>query len=124
MGKYGDIQRYEPPRESLIGMIAISVLTLIEFVLVGFFIWGISSGATSEAANIFLGGILAFIFIDLAFMLMVYKMEFLPDVLVLKKRRKKYEDIWTAEEDVDGSSLRDRLEEEFKKSSSPFERKT
>lgn len=125
MAKYGDIQRYEPPRESLAGMVLISVLVLIEFVLVGIFVWGVASGGvTDTASNIFLGGVLGFIFIDLAFILMVYKIEFLPDMLVIKKRRKKYEDIWVAEEDVEGESLRDRLEDEFRKSASPCERKT
>lgn len=125
MAKYGDIQRYEPPRESLAGTIIILVLTLIEFVLIGIFLLGVlGGGITDTASNIFLGAVLGFIFIDLAFILMVYKIEFLPDMLVIKKRRKKYEDIWVAEDDVDGESLRDRLEDEFRKSASPFERKT
>lgn len=125
MAKYGDIQRYEPPRESLLGAIIIVVLTVIEFVLIGIFLLGVlGGGVTDTASNMFLGGVLGFIFIDLAFILMVYKIEFLPDMLVIKKRRKKYEDIWVAEEDVDGESLRDRLGDEFRKSASPFERKT
>lgn len=125
MAKYGDIQRYEPPRESLLGAILIVVLTVIEFVLIGIFVLGVlGGGITDTASNMFLGGVLGFIFIDLAFILMVYKIEFLPDMLVIKKRRKKYEDIWVAEGDVDGESLRDRLGDEFRKSASPFERKT
>ncbi|MDY7083421.1 MAG: hypothetical protein SXQ77_13710 [Halobacteria archaeon] len=123
MGKYGDIQRYDPPNESLVGVVAILVLTLIELILVGIFILGVTGGGvTNTASNMFLGGVLAFIFIDLAFILMIYKIEFLPDMLVIKKRRKKYEDIWVAEDDVDGVSLRDQLEEQFRKSTSPFER--
>ena len=125
MGTYGDIQRYEPPRESLVGTIAITVLTLIELLLVGIFVWGIlQGGVTSTASNMFLGAVLGFIFIDMAFILMIYKIEFLPDMLVIKKRRKKYEDIWVAEEDVDGHSLRDQLQDQFKQSASPWERKT
>lgn len=125
MGKYGDIQRYEPPRESITGMVAITFLVLIEFMLVGVFIWGVATGSvTNMSSNVVLGTILAFIFYDLAFILMIYKIEFLPDMLVIKKRRKKYEDIWITEEDVDGDSLRERLEEQFKKSASPYERKT
>lgn len=125
MAKYGEIRRYEPPRESTVGVIAITVFTIIELLLVGIFIWGvvISGGVTDMASNVFLGAVLGFIFIDLSFILMVYKMEFLPDVLVVKKRRKKHEDVWIAEEDVEGHSLREKLEEDFRKSASPFERK-
>ncbi|MDY6765153.1 MAG: hypothetical protein SV377_05630 [Halobacteria archaeon] len=125
MGKYGDIRRYDPPRESVVGLVAITVLTLIELLLLVVFVWGVATGnVTNTASNMFLGGVLGFIFIDLAFILMIYKVEFLPDMLVIKKRRKKYEDIWVAEEDVDGHSLRERLEDEFRKSASPYERKT
>lgn len=124
MAKYGEIRRYEPPRESLAGLIAITVFTIIEFILVVIFLMGLLSGnVTDMASNVFLGAVLGFIFIDLALILMVYKMEFLPDVLVVKKRRKKPEDIWIAEEDVEGESMREKFEQDLKKSSSPFERK-
>jgi hypothetical protein len=50
----------------------------------------------------YLGTILAIIFVDLAFILLLYRKEFLPDVMIVKKRRRKWEDLYIREEDVDG----------------------
>jgi len=41
--------------------------------------------------------LLALIFIDLAFILLLYRKEFLPDVVVVKKRRRKWEDLYIRE---------------------------
>ena len=77
---YGDIHRYEPARESIVAAIAIVVLTFIEVVFVGLFTYGLVSGwGLTEYGNMYLGGLLAAIFIDLAFILMLYRKEFLPD---------------------------------------------
>ncbi|MFB6083899.1 MAG: hypothetical protein ABEJ94_06620 [Halorientalis sp.] len=103
---YGDIHRYEPPRESTAAALAIVLLTIIEIVFVGLFTYGLISGwGLSEPGNMYLGGILTVIFIDLAFILMLYRKEFLPDVMIVKKRRRKWEDLYVREEDVDGTSL-------------------
>ncbi|MFB6220434.1 MAG: hypothetical protein ABEH90_03260 [Halolamina sp.] len=100
---YGDIHRYEPARESTAAAIAIVLLTLLEVVFVFMFAWGLVSGwAIDPVGNMFLGGLLAAVFIDLAFILMLYRKEFLPDVMVVKKRRRKWEDLYIREEDVDG----------------------
>ena len=42
-------------------------------------------------------------FINLAFILLLYRKEFLPDVMIVKKRRRKWEDLYLREEDVDGT---------------------
>jgi hypothetical protein len=103
---YGDIHRYEPARESTAAAIAIVLLTLLEVVFVFTFAWGLVSGwAIDPVGNMFLGGILAAVFIDLAFILLLYRKEFLPDVMVVKKRRRKWEDLYVREEDVDGNQL-------------------
>ncbi|MFA9517660.1 hypothetical protein ACERIT_10660 [Halopenitus sp. H-Gu1] len=105
---YGDIHRYEPARESTPAAIAIVLLTIIEVVFVFLFVYGLMFGwATTEFGNMFLGGLLALVFIDLAFVLALYRKEFLPDVMVVKKRRRKWEDLYVREEDVEGESFAD-----------------
>ncbi|SEO90302.1 hypothetical protein SAMN05216388_102266 [Halorientalis persicus] len=101
---YGDIHRYEPPRESTAAALAIVLLTVVEIIFVGLFTYGLIGGwGLSEVGNMFLGGILAVIFIDLAFILLLYRKEFLPDVMIVKKRRRKWEDLYVREDDVDGT---------------------
>jgi hypothetical protein len=103
---YGDIHRYEPARESTAAAIGIVMLTLIEVVLVFFFIFALVSGwAGTEFGNMFLGAILGLIFIDLAFILALYRKEFLPDVMIVKKRRRKWEDLYIDSDQADGVQL-------------------
>jgi hypothetical protein len=103
---YGDIHRYEPARESTAAAIAIVLLTVIEVVFVFLFTFGLVSGwGLTDTGNMFLGAILAVVFIDLAFILMLYRKEFLPDVVVVKKRRRKWEDLYIREDDVDGTDI-------------------
>ncbi|GAB3409949.1 hypothetical protein GCM10027435_00040 [Haloparvum alkalitolerans] len=105
---YGDIHRYEPARESTAAAIGIVLLTIIEIALVFLFVYGLMSAwASTLFGNQFVGGLLALIFIDLAFILLLYRKEFLPDVMVVKKRRRKWEDLYVREEDADGTSLAD-----------------
>src|SRR6056297_2084829 len=103
---YGDIHRYEPARESTAAAVAIVLLTIVEVVFVGLFVFGLVNGwGTEEVGNMYLGTVLAVIFVDLAFVLLLYRKEFLPDVMIVKKRRRKWEDLYVREEDVDGTSL-------------------
>jgi len=105
---YGDIHRYEPARESTTAAIAIVLLTIIEVVFVGLFTYGLLEGwGLTEVGNMYLGGILAVVFIDLAFILMLYRKEFLPDVMIVKKRRRKWEDLYVREGDVEGTPIAD-----------------
>jgi len=99
---YGDIHRYEPARESTAAAIAIVLLTAIEVLFVFMFTWGLVNGWGFSENGMFLGGILAVVFVDLAFILALYRKEFLPDVMIVKKRRRKWEDLYIREEDVDG----------------------
>lgn len=100
---YGDIHRYEPARESTVAAIAIVLLTIIEVVFVFLFVYGLMfSWASTEFGNIYMGAIFAMIFIDLSFVLLLYRKEFLPDVMIVKKRRRKWEDLYVREEDKDG----------------------
>ena len=105
---YGDIHRYEPARESTAAAIGIVLLTVIEVILVFFFVYSLVSGwALTPFSNMFVGAILGLIFIDLAFILALYRKEFLPDVMIVKKRRRKWEDLYIDSDDVDGNQLAD-----------------
>ena len=118
---YGAIHRYEPPRESTAAALAIVLLTIVEIVFVGLFTWGLVSGwGLSPTGNMFLGGVLAIIFMDLAFILMLYRKEFLPDVMIVKKRRRKWEDLYIREEDVDGTTLTDGAMDNLKRALYPY----
>ena len=112
---YGDIHRYEPPRESTAAAIAIVLLTLVQIVFVAMFVYGLAENwgiAAMDAGtgNMVLGFLLAAIFINLGFILLLYRKEFLPDVMIVKKRRRKWEDLYTREEDVDGTPLVDETD--------------
>jgi len=48
---------------------------------------------------------LGLIFIDLAFILALYRKEFLPDVMIVKKRRRKWEDLYIDSDQEDGVQL-------------------
>ena len=103
---YGDIHRYDPARENTAAAIAIVLLTVIEVAFVFLLIYGFMSGwGLSEFGNRFLGAVLAIIFIDLGFILALYRKEFLPDVMIVKKRRRKWEDLYIREDDVDGRQV-------------------
>jgi hypothetical protein len=122
---FGAIHRYEPPRESAAAAVAIVLLTLVEIALVGVFTFGLISGwgiASNDGGfgNMFLGFLLAMIFIDLAFILLLYRKEFLPDVMIVKKRRRKWEDLYVRQEDEDGESLTDGAAESFKRAIYPY----
>ncbi|AEN07211.1 hypothetical protein [Halolamina sp.] len=119
---YGDIHRYEPARESTAAAIGIVLLTLLEVVFVFMFAWGLVSGwAIDDIGNMFLGGLLAAVFIDLAFILLLYRKEFLPDVMVVKKRRRKWEDLYINEDEVDGVELEgDDAWEQVKRAVYPY----
>ncbi|WP_138006931.1 DUF7318 family protein [Halalkalirubrum salinum] len=103
---YGDIHRYEPARENTAAAIAIVLLTVIEVVFVFLLVYGFMSGwGLSEFGNRFLGAVLAIIFMDLGFILALYRKEFLPDVMIVKKRRRKWEDLYIREGDADGKQV-------------------
>ncbi|MBX0321632.1 hypothetical protein EGH21_01180 [Halomicroarcula sp. F13] len=132
---YGDIHRYEPPRESTAAAVGIVLLTVIQVVLVGLFTYGMLTGWASGIgttltvrlieANMFLGGVLTAIFLDLAFIMLLYRKEFLPDVMIVKKRRRKWEDLYIRQEDVDGKKLadEDQLVETIKRAVYPYYKK-
>ncbi|MDL5360410.1 hypothetical protein [Halalkalicoccus sp. NIPERK01] len=121
---YGDIHRYEPARESTVAVIAIVLLTILEVVLVALFTYGlITAWGTTQVGNIYLGVLLAMIFINLAFILVLYRKEFLPDVMIVKKRRRKWEDLYVREEQAEGEEFADGALEHFKRAVYPYYKK-
>ena len=121
---YGDIHRYEPANESTAATITIVLLTIIEVVFVALFTWGLVTGlGTDPVGNMYLGFLLAAIFIDLSFILLLYRKEFLPDVMIVKKRRRKWEDLYVREDQADGESMVGNTVEQFKKAVYPYKRK-
>jgi hypothetical protein len=121
---YGLIHRYEPPRESTAAAIAIVLLTLLEVVFIGLFTYGLLIGwSFTEFGNMFLGMMLALIFIDLAFIMLLYRKEFLPDVMIVKKRRRKWEDLYIKQEDVEGTDSFGGAWEGVKRAVYPYYRK-
>ena len=118
---YGDIHRYEPARESTAAAIAIVVLTVLQVMFVALFTYGLVNGwGLDDVGNMFLGFLLAIIFVDLAFILLLYRKEFLPDVMIVKKRRRKWEDLYIREEDVDGRELAGDAWEQVKRAVYPY----
>lgn len=121
---YGDIHRYEPARESTTAAIAMVLLTIVEVAFTALFAYGLINGwGTIPTGNMFLGGILAVIFIDLSFILLLYRKEFLPDVMIVKKRRRKWEDLYTREDHVDGTSASAGLFDGMKRALHPYYKK-
>ncbi|ERG99434.1 MAG: hypothetical protein J07HQX50_00580 [Haloquadratum sp. J07HQX50] len=120
-GTYGDIHRYEPARESTAAAITIVLLTIAEIIFVLLFTYGLVSGwGLTDTGNMFLGALLAMVFIDLAFILALYRKEFLPDVVIVKKRRRKWEDIYIREDDVDGRSFGEGAWDQIKRAIYPY----
>ena len=118
---YGDIHRYEPARESTAAAIAIVLLTLIEVVFVALFAYGLVAGwGYDPLGNMYLGFLLAAVFIDLSFVLLLYRKEFLPDVMIVKKRRRKWEDLYVREDEADGVSAFGDTLEQMKKAVYPY----
>ncbi|GAB3030574.1 DUF7318 family protein [Natronobiforma cellulositropha] len=110
---YGEIHRYEPPRESTAAAIAIVLLTFVQIVFVALFVYGLAerwavAAQDTGVGNMVLGFLLAAIFLNLGFILLLYRKEFLPDVMIVKKRRRKWEDLYVREEDAEGTKLVDQ----------------
>lgn len=89
----GEIVRYEPAPEPLAGAAAIALLTVLNLVFVGLFVYGLIIGWNSPVEQQFLGFMLSNALVTTAFILAVYRRWFLPDLLVVKKRRMKFEDL-------------------------------
>lgn len=103
--KPGDIVRYVPAPEPLWAAFAIFILTLVELAFIGLFIYGFSDlhnllpeGEASTLQNNverqqFLAFCMGSAILTLCAILSIYRKFFVPDVLILKERKPKYEDL-------------------------------
>ena len=89
----GEIVRYEPAPEPLAGAFAIAALTLVNLAFIGLFAWGLLAGWNTPAEQMWEGFWLASALTTTCFILAIYRRYFLPDMLVVKKRRNKFEDL-------------------------------
>jgi hypothetical protein len=89
----GEIVRYEPAPEPMAGALAIGVLTILNVVFIALFAWGLLSGWNTPKDQMVLGFWLSGAFTATAFILTIYRRYFLPDLLIVKKRRNKFEDL-------------------------------
>lgn len=89
----GDVVRYVPAPEPAVAAISIGLLTLIELAFaVAFIAMLVASGNSvkdQQVEALLLGGAL----MTLAAILSLYRKFFLPDVMIVKKRKLKYEDL-------------------------------
>lgn len=85
----GTIVRDDPPDEALVSAGAILALTGIEFVYLGLFLTGVLKGWDQEELAFWLG----MAFVVLAFILIFYRRSFISDRVVIKERRRKFEDL-------------------------------
>lgn len=89
----GDVIRYTPATEPLVAAVAIGLLALIEIVFSALFVFGLVSGYKTVPEQQKLAFWLASALLTLAAILSLYRKFFLPDVMIVKKRKLKYEDL-------------------------------
>ncbi|MBI2079063.1 MAG: hypothetical protein HYT80_11985 [Euryarchaeota archaeon] len=88
----GDIVRYEEPERPRHAAVMILLLTFYELVFVFLFLYTAVAGGVNVAIQIRQMQLLFMVFLILGFILMLYRRYFMPDVMVVKVRNKKYED--------------------------------
>jgi hypothetical protein len=89
----GEIVRYEPAPEPMAGAIAIGVMSVLNVVFILLFALGLASGWNRPMDQQVEGFWLAASMTTTACILAVYRRWFLPDLLIVKKRRNKFEDL-------------------------------
>ncbi|MCA1813447.1 MAG: hypothetical protein LC624_05795 [Halobacteriales archaeon] len=89
----GEIVRYEPAPEPMAGAAAIAVLSLVNVVFILLFTYGLASGLNAPKDQQVEAFWLAGSMTATAAILAIYRRWFLPDLLIVKKRRNKFEDL-------------------------------
>lgn len=91
--------RFVPAREPAVAAFAIAVLALVELVFAGLFLITLVEGneLLDGKENVrqqqFLGFTLGSALLALAAILTLYRKFFVPDVMIVKRRKLKYEDL-------------------------------
>lgn len=89
----GEIVRYVPAPEPAHAAVSILVLTLVELTFVGLFLKSMFVDGNAVPAQQFQAFTLGGAILTVAAILHVYRKFFVPDVLQVKMRKKKYEDL-------------------------------
>ncbi len=89
----GDVVRHDPAEQPLSVAIAIVILTGLELVFVGLFIAGIALGWNSPQEQQVMMFWLASAFLILGIILTLYRRFFLDDIIIVKQRKQKWEDL-------------------------------
>lgn len=89
----GDVVRFVPAPEPMVAALAIGILTLVEAAFALAFLVVLFAGDNSVAAQQVEALLLGGAFLALAAILSLYRKFFLPDVMLVKKRKLKYEDL-------------------------------
>ncbi len=89
----GDVVRHDPAEAPLSVAVAIAVLTLVELVFVVLFTMGIVLRWNSIQAQQVMTFWLANAFLVLGLILVLYRRFYLDDIIVVKQRKEKWEDL-------------------------------
>lgn len=95
----GSVVYFDPPSQHPWAGLSIMVLSGLMVVFVGLFLQGllVDLGTGRTAAIVseqrWLALWLGMAFLDLGFILLLYRKFFMPDKLIVKRRRRKYEDL-------------------------------
>lgn len=89
----GDVVRHDPAEAPLSIAVAIAVLTLVELVFVVLFTMGIVLRWNSIQAQQVMTFWLANAFLVLGLILVLYRRFYLDDIIVVKQRKEKWEDL-------------------------------
>ena len=89
----GDVVRYVPAPEPLVAALSIGILTILEVALALSFIAMLVTSENSVADQQLEAFLLGLALLTLAAILSIYRKFFLPDVMVVKRRKLKYEDL-------------------------------
>lgn len=89
----GDVVRHEVAPAPMSAAVAIGILTLVETAFVVLFTYGVLVGWNSIQAQQVLTFWLGSAFLVLAFILALYRRYFIDDVVIVKERKPKWEDL-------------------------------
>lgn len=85
--------RYTPAPEPAVAAMSIGILTLVELVFVVLFFYALIAGTNSVQEQQLMAFALGSALLTLAAILSLYRKYFIPDVMIVKRRKLKYEDL-------------------------------
>jgi hypothetical protein len=93
--EFGQVVRYVPAPEPIGMVVIIAILTIVELALVVTFVVELfdAPAGNNIVTQEFLAFILGTALFVLAAILSLYRRWFLPDIMIVKRRKQKYEDL-------------------------------